>query len=515
MGRKTDVNAGQDPEQPPVLDSYGRLSKVPETGELEKVETQWADNRKVIERLGGVLGEELSDGMSAWRKGAKRPGWERLLERVKSGESQGIVVWHTDRLFRQPRDLEALIDLADKGFTVASAHGARDLSDPDDRFILRIEVAHAARSSDDTSRRIKRRFATFREQGRPSTGGARPFGFPGLEPLPRGADGKPIPLEEGEERQQVPDHIVEAEREAIRENAKQLIAGVSLGARTRAWNEAGIRTVAGREWTPEMMRKTMMRPALGGHIVYEGKVVGKIPGKPILDKRTYDRLQALFAGRKRGRVAGEVGQRYVGSGILRCGNDGCGIKLTGHAKGPGVYEDGSPRSAYCCYTDRRGCGKVQIDRYKTDKELRLFTIARLSDPRHASTLTAVRSRVSERLAWLNAEIKTISDLQKGLAAKLGRRQITEEAFDEGNRPLAEDLAKYTEERDGLDAKTPIGTAGVADPDQLAAEWDNADVSHRRAMLLQAIGRDRLVVRPRQAKGRPRFDRDRIRLLESK
>lgn len=95
-----------------VLDSYGRLSKVPETGELEKVETQHADNAKVIERAGGMLGMELSDGLSAWKRTVRRPGWERLLDRVKSGESDGCVVWHTDRLFRQPRDLEALIELA-------------------------------------------------------------------------------------------------------------------------------------------------------------------------------------------------------------------------------------------------------------------------------------------------------------------------------------------------------------------------------------------------------------------
>jgi hypothetical protein len=56
-------------------------------------------------------------------------------------------VWHVDRLFRQPRDLERLIDLADAGFRVISSHGSRDLSNPDDRYIPRIEVAHAARSS--------------------------------------------------------------------------------------------------------------------------------------------------------------------------------------------------------------------------------------------------------------------------------------------------------------------------------------------------------------------------------
>ena len=70
--------------------------------------TSCADNREG-DRADGRrdLGAELSDGLSAWKRGVRRPGWERLLERVESGESDGIVVWHTDRLFRQPRDLEA------------------------------------------------------------------------------------------------------------------------------------------------------------------------------------------------------------------------------------------------------------------------------------------------------------------------------------------------------------------------------------------------------------------------
>src|SRR3954468_10063644 len=117
MGTDRDVNAGQGrrtssvPPAVPVYDSYARLSKAPDTGEYEKIETQFADNRRVIERLGGVLGRELEDGVSGWKRKVRPPGWEALLERVRSGQSNGIVVWHTDRLFRQPRDLEALIDL--------------------------------------------------------------------------------------------------------------------------------------------------------------------------------------------------------------------------------------------------------------------------------------------------------------------------------------------------------------------------------------------------------------------
>ena len=149
-----------------MLDSYARLSWNPNTEELEKIEDQFADNAQVIERMGGMLGEALSDGLSAWKRTVKRKGWERLLERVESGESDGIVVWHVDRLFRQPRDLERLIELGEQGFVIASAHGTRNLASADDRFILRIEVAQAAKSSDDKSRRVKRRFVTKRAKVR-------------------------------------------------------------------------------------------------------------------------------------------------------------------------------------------------------------------------------------------------------------------------------------------------------------------------------------------------------------
>ncbi len=141
-----------------VLDSYARLSRNV-SGELEKVEEQHADNRRVIERLGGVLGVELTDDdLSAWKPSVRRPDWERLLQRLASGESDGAVVWHVDRLLRLPRDLERLLEFSDRGLTLGCAHGQWDLADPNDRFILRVEVAHACRSSDDASRRIRRRF---------------------------------------------------------------------------------------------------------------------------------------------------------------------------------------------------------------------------------------------------------------------------------------------------------------------------------------------------------------------
>jgi DNA invertase Pin-like site-specific DNA recombinase len=316
-----------------VFDSYARLSKNPTTGEFEKIETQWADNRKVIDRFGGTLGKELDDGLSAWKKNVRRPGWEKLLERVASGESHGIVVWHTDRLFRQPRDLEALIDLADKGFLVVSAHGSRDLANPDDRYILRIEVAHAARSSDDTSRRIKRRFATYREKGIGHIGGPRRFGWPGRDLTWIPGEG-----ETDEDRPMVPDVLVERERRAIVDATDAVLSGISEAVIAREWNDDKLFTAEGRTWVRLTVKSVLSRPTNAGLIESDGELIATMQGESIVDPKKFDLLRSKHAARRKGRVAGEVGPGYVGTGILLCGEPDCGTRITAR-NGDGFYRD--------------------------------------------------------------------------------------------------------------------------------------------------------------------------------
>lgn len=503
MGNVEQVTAGQERRRP-VLDSYGRLSRVPHTGELEKIETQWADNRKVIKRLRGVLGEELSDGLSAWKKGVRRKGWERLLERVQSGESDGIVVWHTDRLFRQPRDLETLIDLAEKGFQVASAHGERRLDDPDDRFILRIEVAHAARSSDDSSRRIKRRWQTKREQGVAHPGGRRRFGWPGAD-----LTWTPGPDEGEEDRPVVSDAVVQQECQALRDGTDANLAGVGLDTIAAEWNERGVRAADGREWVAPTVRRVLLRATNAGLIEHEGVLVARIPGEPIVDLDRFERLRAKFAARSRGRV---VGERYVGTGILRCGSSECGITLSARPQESNYRGSDERRATYFCNKQRRGCGKIYADKRAVDRELRAFTIARLSDFRHAAAIAAARSQVRERLDAVLREIAECEKIQNALSERLGRRKMTLDAFDKANEPLARDLAKLTAERDALSGGNLDGPTQAQPPEAIAAQWDAAEIAERRAMLTQALGRHQLRVLPYAGGGKRVFDRNRLRLI---
>jgi site-specific DNA recombinase len=79
---------------------------------------------------------------------------------------------------RQPRDLEELLTLSEEhDITLHGQANRRDLSDPDDRFFLRIEVAHACRSSDDTSRRLRDALEDRARDGRPHMAGKRAYGY--------------------------------------------------------------------------------------------------------------------------------------------------------------------------------------------------------------------------------------------------------------------------------------------------------------------------------------------------
>ena len=87
----------------------------------------------------------IDNNRSAWKRDRKRPGWDELMGAIQRGEVSHVIAYHPDRLMRQPADLEELLRLADQNrVTLHGQAGGRDLSDPDDRYILRMEVATRA-----------------------------------------------------------------------------------------------------------------------------------------------------------------------------------------------------------------------------------------------------------------------------------------------------------------------------------------------------------------------------------
>lgn len=100
---------------------------------------------------------------SAYQPRARRASYQRMLADIAAGRVGGVVAWNLDRLLRQPRELEGLIDL---GAVVVTAQGDLDLTTHDGQLHARILVAVAKKSSDDTSRRVARAAKDRAEAGR-------------------------------------------------------------------------------------------------------------------------------------------------------------------------------------------------------------------------------------------------------------------------------------------------------------------------------------------------------------
>lgn len=248
---------------PHLAGIYCRLSYAPD-GSIEKVERQEEDCRQLAHRLGWPVSDRhvyVDNSKSAWKRDRKRPRWDAMLEAIDNGEIDAVIVYHGDRLIRQPWDLEKLISIADsKGVRIASPSGTRNLDSPDDRFVLRIEAAQACRESDNISRRITRKIEARAAEGLSQNGGRRPFGY-GV-PVP-GQTRIRIDPDTGEE-QQVPvidrDQVVPEEAAILREAAQRLLAGQSIGGVCQ-WMNGRCTTTEGGRWNGKNLKILLTSPA--------------------------------------------------------------------------------------------------------------------------------------------------------------------------------------------------------------------------------------------------------------
>lgn len=249
---------------------YCRISHVDDDDQTG-VDRQERICREIAERLRLLVPASnifVDNNRSAWRRDRKRPGWDAMLKEMEEGGIRHLIAYHPDRLMRQPRDLEELLSISDSNhITLHGEANRRDLTDPDDRFILRIEVAHACRSSDDTSRRLKDAMDDRANAGTPHTGRRR-YGY-----TKNGMD------------------IVEAEAEIVREVFRRFLAGQSPRAIARDLNEREITTALGKTWGPDTVRALIDSRHVAGIRMFRGEEHGVGNWPAIIDRGQWDEAQ--------------------------------------------------------------------------------------------------------------------------------------------------------------------------------------------------------------------------------
>jgi DNA invertase Pin-like site-specific DNA recombinase len=260
--------------------------------------------REVAERLGARVADVFVDNnRSAWRRNRKRPGWDALLVRMGEGAYRHVIVYHPDRLMRQPKDLEELLTIADDQHVVLHGQANRkDLSDPDDRFILRIEVAHACRSSDDTSRRTRSALEDRARAGKPH--GGRRYGY--------AKDGCTV---------------IEEEAEVVREVFRRFLDGETASAIAKDLHARQLTTAEGAQWQPNKVRNLLSVPYVAGIQVHRGQRIGMGEWPALIDVGQWEEVQQLRAYRAAHSGKSTAEQRYyLLRGVVMCT---CGMRMSG------------------------------------------------------------------------------------------------------------------------------------------------------------------------------------------
>jgi site-specific DNA recombinase len=237
--------------------------------------------------VGGVF---IDNDVSAWKKGKARPEYTKMMEALRAETFNAVVVYNIDRLYRQPRQLEDLIDLCEHGRVgFATCAGEFNLATSPGRTMARVQVTFAIQASDDASRRQRRKMIEVAQRGG-AHGGPRAYGVDTVD------------------RAKLNDHEVEV----IREVAEAIIGGESVRSQCLKLNARGDLTPRGNQWAVTTLRRLLLSPRIIGKREHIHTGLHDAVAPAIIDELTQTRLRAAMARpARRGAPA-----RHLLSGIL-------------------------------------------------------------------------------------------------------------------------------------------------------------------------------------------------------
>ncbi|MDP9250113.1 MAG: recombinase family protein, partial [Chloroflexota bacterium] len=311
---------------------YVRISEDREGAGLG-VKRQEADCRERAERLGWEVAEVYIDNDLSAYNGKDRPAYTRLLEDLREGTIGAVLAWHTDRLHRSPRELEAFIDVCESrgvGVQTVTA-GPIDLSSASGRMTARVSGAVARHESEHKAERIRRKARELAEAGKIGGGGTRPYGY-------------------DLDRRSVRPH----EASVVRELADRVLKGEPLRSLVRELNTRQVPTVSGRIWTTIGIRRMLTSGRIAGWREHRRELVAPAEWEAIIDRPTLDRLRGLLLDPSRRVTHGPVVRSYLlGGALARCG-------VCGHPLRAAPRADGTRRYGCRPVPGSPGCGKIAI-----------------------------------------------------------------------------------------------------------------------------------------------------------
>lgn len=327
------------------------------------VERQEKQCRELCTRKGWDVADVYVDNDVSASSSKPRPEWQRLLVDVRAGHIDAIAVWHVDRMTRKPRELEDVIDLAEKlGVQLGTVAGEIDLATPTGKMIARMLGAAARHEAEHKGERQRVAFAQAAAAGKPHIGGYRPFGY--LDCRVR---------------------INVDEAALIREAARRLLAGETLRSIATDWNTRDVKTTGGKQWTGQAIKQIMTSARISGRREIGrvkrhqlGNIACEDAFEPIISVADSDRLRLLLTNPDRRAHTSSTTRRYLLSGMLTCHR--CGGTLNALAGKPEKNRPAMYRCASAGQYSSKTCGRTSVLMKHVEPVVRNDLLAAIESP---------------------------------------------------------------------------------------------------------------------------------------
>lgn len=437
------------------------------------VERQLKDTRRIIEEEGWKLvGPYDDNNRTAADPDKPRPEYDRMMADIRAGKIDVVVVAVSDRLHRQPLELEMfLADCRTAGMTRLRTDRSReyDLSDYDAIRDIRKEAIDAAFEVDRLKFRTRLGMLDLAERGKYS-GGTRPFGYE--------SDGVTVR---------------ESEASLVKEAASRILEGGTLYGIRKDWNERSVPTVTGKAWSVPALKQILTAPRVAGLRQHQGEVIGDAQWDAILPREDWERVRKVLTdpSRRQPRPSAD----YPLRGVLRCGE--CGGYL--HA----VFSRGT--RSYACRKDNRGCGRVYInaenvERYVYSLALPLADSADLRD-----AVREEEEEEAESAQLLVLLIATDESRLRELAEMVADGDMDRANYTRQSKRLRGRIEEKTTRLAATRGRSALGLLGG----EVQASWEQMSAEDKRLILLSLM--DSITVRSAGKRGQ-RFNPDRVDIL---
>lgn len=464
---------------------YARIS-MDRTGAGLGVDRQIEDCRTLGRQL-KLKGEPAiyTDNDISASSGKKRPEYERLMQALRTGRHQVLLVWHTDRLHRRMTELEDFISVATARsiLTHSVQRGPIDLSTADGQLQARIASAvaqHEVTHKGDRRRRAAEQGASLGKR----QGGGRSFGYGRTE---IDADGR--------KRSVDLDKINRAEAAALRAAFDAILNGATTTSVWKRWNARGITTQHGSRWNGSNFRAVITRPSLAGIATYKGEVLEGVTTtwSAIIPRDKWQAVQAIISDPARKTSPGNQ-VRHLSSGVTYCE---CGLAMRAGTNSLMNKTTGEKRryTVYRCSADR--AGHSTILKHVLDFAVREAVIGALYEARDKPPQPRSSEDEAE-LIDLNTQLGVANAGMARLADAIADGILTPSAARSRSQKLRGEIDRLTAAIDGITRTNALSAAEDATYEAFWASFDPTGPSHvrmadgtRRLRPLQSFGRARI------------------------